>query len=132
MKKPLTWMVVAVVAFLWSAPSLRAEETSETPRLSFFGHSCDCASFLKLGRGLSNVALGWMEIPINVQKGYHEPDQAAGFFGGLVLGTAKMFGRMAIGAYEAVTFWLPYPEHYQPMLPTLEYFQKGHEPLPLE
>ena len=132
MKRPLTWMVVAAVVLTWSAPSLRAEESAEAPRLSFFGHTCDCLPFLKLGRGLSNVALGWMEIPINVDKGYHEPDQAAGFFGGLVLGVAKTFGRMAIGVYETATFWLPSPEHYRPILPTLEYFQKGHEPLPLE
>jgi hypothetical protein len=39
-----------------------------------------------------------------------------------------------VGLYEAVTFFLPYPENFAPILPTLPYFEKNKKrrPLPLE
>jgi len=42
--------------------------------------------------------------------------------------------RTAVGAYETVTFFLPYPEEFAPILPTLEYYQHStkRKPLPLE
>jgi putative exosortase-associated protein (TIGR04073 family) len=130
MQQPFSWLVITVMALTLGAHAAAAEESYEAPTSSCFGN--DCAPFLKLGRGLSNIAFGWMEIPITMKHGYEHQDQGAGFFGGLVLGAAKGLGRTAIGFYEALTFWLPQPEYYQPILPTLEYFQRGHEPLPLE
>jgi hypothetical protein len=39
-----------------------------------------------------------------------------------------------VGLYETVTFFLPYPEDFAPILPTLEYYNKspGRRRLPLE
>lgn len=76
----------------------------------------------KLGRGLANIATGWLEIPVNMQRYYSEHDQATGLFTGLVVGIVRAVGRTGVGAYETATFFLPYPERYEPILPPLEYF----------
>ena len=90
-------------------------------------------AFQKLGRGAANFLGGWMEIPLNVHLYASTADTAGSFFTGLAHGVVKAAVRTGVGAYEAVTFFLPYPENYAPVLPTLPYFQKTRrEPLPLE
>ena len=91
-------------------------------------------AFAKLGRGLSNVFFGWLEIPLNLHQRYSPQDTAGSLFTGAAYGIVKGFVRTGVGAYEAVTFFLPYPEQFAPILPTLEYFQRAPErtPLPFE
>ena len=91
-------------------------------------------AFQKLGRGLSNALAGWMELPVNVQERYSRSDTGGSFFTGVAYGLVKGVVRTAVGVYETVTFFLPYPENFAPILPTLEYFQKTskRQPLPLE
>lgn len=91
-------------------------------------------AFDKGGRGLSNFAFGWLEIPIGIQARYSESNTAGSFIAGAGVGVVKALVRTAVGAYEAVTFFLPYPEDFRPILPTLEYFRKtsGRRRLPLE
>ena len=91
-------------------------------------------AFTKLGRGASNFFGGWLEVPLNIQKHYAKNDTAGSLFTGTAHGLFRGLLRTAVGAYEVVTFFLPYPENFAPILPTLEYFQKtpGREPLLLE
>ena len=91
-------------------------------------------AFEKLGRGVSNALLGWLEIPLNVDKRYSTHDTVGSSLTGAGIGIVKGVVRTGVGVYETVTFFLPYPEHYAPILPTLEYFQKQgrRRPLPLE
>ena len=91
-------------------------------------------AFNKLGRGLGNALGGWMEIPLNIGTRYSPSDIGSSFFTGLTYGLVKGVVRTAVGAYETVTFFLPYPEDFAPILPTLEYYNKtpGRRPLPLE
>ncbi len=91
-------------------------------------------AFEKLGRGLSNALGGWLEIPLNIHTHYTPTDVGASFCTGLVHGVFKGVVRTGVGVYEAATFFLPYPEQYAPILPTLAYFQRSshREPLPLE
>ena len=88
-------------------------------------------AFRKLGRGLSNIAGGWLEVPLNVQKRYEENNTVASLFTGTVYGFVKGIARTGVGAYETVTFFLPYPEDFAPILPTLEYFQRKDKRKPL-
>lgn len=81
----------------------------------------------KLGRGVANTLGGWLEFPLNIQKRYTKADTAASLFTGAAVGLVKGAVRTGVGVYEVVTFWLPYPEHYAPILPILEYF-KHSEP----
>lgn len=88
-------------------------------------------AFAKLGRGVSNALGGWLEIPLNVHKRYAASDTGGSLATGLVYGLFKGLVRTGVGVYETVTFCLPYPEHYAPVLPTLEYFQRHTKRKPL-
>lgn len=91
-------------------------------------------AFAKLGRGLSNFLAGWMEIPLNLDQRYSASDTAGSIVTGAAYGVVKGLVRTGVGAYETVTFFLPYPEDFAPILPTLPYFQHTtkRRPLPLE
>jgi putative exosortase-associated protein (TIGR04073 family) len=111
-----------------------AEQTQGTDRVDeMLGKYNLHPAFTKLGRGLSNGTMGWLEIPVNVRHRRSSSDSGGSFFTGLAYGAVKGLVRMGVGFYETITFFLPYPEHYAPILPTLEYFRReGREPLPLE
>ncbi len=91
-------------------------------------------SLEKLGRGLANFFGGWLEVPLNVGKRYSASDTGGSLVTGFAYGMVKGAVRTAVGAYETVTFFLPYPEDFVPILPTLEYYQHStkRKPLPLE
>ena len=88
----------------------------------------------KLGRGLGNTIGGWLELPYQIQQRYTERDTASSLATGTIVGVVKGIARTVVGVYETVTFWLPLPEHFAPILPTLPYFNKAEprRPLPLE
>lgn len=70
----------------------------------------------KLGRGVVNTLTCWVEIPRQISVEWEKTDPATG----LVLGTVKGFGwgfaRLATGVYDTVTFPLPVPPGYQPLI----------------
>jgi len=59
----------------------------------------------KLGRGLSNVLLGWAEIPVTFDKKLKE-GKPLGYLVGVVpvLGTARAVLRTGTGVFEMFTF----------------------------
>lgn len=59
----------------------------------------------KLGRGFSNILLGWAEIPVTWDKKMKE-GKPLGYLVGVapVLGTARAFMRTGTGVFEMVTF----------------------------
>ena len=64
----------------------------------------------KAGRGLVNVLTGWIEIPKQLHLGTQEENPVTGVAFGLVKGVGLAVLRLGVGAYEAVTFPLPYPK----------------------
>ena len=88
-------------------------------------------AFAKLGRGLSNALGGWLELPLNIHKRYAANDTGASLFTGMAYGLFKGLVRTGVGVYETATCFLPYPENYAPILPTLEYFQRHTKRKPL-
>ena len=91
-------------------------------------------AFNKLGRGLANALGGWMEIPLNIGQRMSSGDTGGSFFTGAAYGVFKGAVRTSVGVYETATFFLPYPEDFAPILPTLEYYKKSdrRKSLPLE
>lgn len=91
-------------------------------------------AFEKLGRGSANALGGWLEIPLNIDQRFSKGDTVGSFFTGAAQGLVKGVVRTAVGVYEVATFFLPYPENFAPILPTLAYFQTHtkRKPLPLE
>lgn len=72
----------------------------------------------KLGRGISNVLLGWAEIPVAFDKGVRR-GKPLGYLIGVapVLGTARALMRTGTGVFEVVTF--PFSDreiNYEPVL----------------
>ena len=82
------------------------------------GSPCFAASgpLRKLGRGIANVATGALELPNNVVSVTEEDGYIAGVTYGIIKGLAWSVLRIAVGAYETVTFLIPIPFHYEPIL----------------
>ena len=71
----------------------------------------------KLGRGLANVLSGWAEIPKEIYERSKDSETLGGIvFTAPVVGVAKAVGRTAVGFFEVVTFFLPIPEDYGPLV----------------
>ena len=136
------WIGLFVIAFFgawhFGVPSVLAQYTSQAVQSDPVDQAIDRfhlqPAFWKLGRGLSNILGGWLEIPLNMHRRYDPSDTVGSVLTGTAIGVFKGVVRTGVGAYETVTFWLPIPEDFAPILPTLEYFQKvpKHNPLPLE
>jgi len=71
----------------------------------------------KLGRGIVNVATGWVELPKNI---YDTSVETNNPLMGITYGTLKGIGmtvvRTGAGAYDVATFLFPVPQDYQPLL----------------
>lgn len=72
----------------------------------------------KLGRGLSNIMLGWAEIPVAFDRGVKR-GRPLGYLVGVapVMGFARAFIRTSTGVFEVVTF--PFTDqalNYRPVL----------------
>jgi len=66
----------------------------------------------KFGRGVTNVLTCWVELPRNFHQGMQESNPVFGVGWGVVKGSGLTFTRLAVGAYEAVSFLIPYPNAY--------------------
>lgn len=69
--------------------------------------------FTKLGRGLTNVFTGWVEIPVTIHKANIRHDYMVGFLYGFPTGLVKTLIRTSVGLYEIITFPLPFPNNYE-------------------
>lgn len=70
----------------------------------------------KLARGFANVLTSPLEIPRNVQNVTEEQGILIGWTGGLCQGIGMMALRIIVGAYEIITFPIPFPEGYKPVI----------------
>ena len=70
----------------------------------------------KLGRGIANALTGVVEIPKKVFLISKNDNPVLGMTWGLVKGAAVGLLRTAVGVYETVTFPIPAPANYEPML----------------
>jgi putative exosortase-associated protein (TIGR04073 family) len=70
----------------------------------------------KLGRGITNVATGWVEIPKEIGRSVEKSGDFAGLVVGPFKGIAKAIGRTIVGVYEVVTFPIPLPRRYEPVI----------------
>ena len=75
----------------------------------------------KLGRGLANCLTFPIEIPSQIAKTNNCEGPMAAVTYGVVKGVVMGVFRAVVGAYEVVTFPLPLPEGYKPILTDPEY-----------
>jgi putative exosortase-associated protein (TIGR04073 family) len=69
----------------------------------------------KLTSGISNMALGWVEIPKNVINTANESNLALAAMGGVVKGVLHTIGRTLSGAVDLLTFPFPTTPITQPL-----------------
>ena len=79
----------------------------------------------KLHRGAVNLVTGWMEIPNTIRDTTAEDNMFTGITLGIPKGCCMAIIRTAFGFYEIVTFLIPLPEGYNPMLEP-EFVVKGN------
>ena len=77
---------------------------------------CFADVWRKLGRGLANTLTGVVEIPKKVFMVSKEENVFMGMTWGLVKGTTVGMLRTAAGVYETVTFPIPAPADYEPII----------------
>jgi len=70
----------------------------------------------KFVRGVANITTGWAEIPKQVYLVGKNEGWVAGVFRGPFDGIGMFFARTVAGAYEILTFPVPVPSRYQPMV----------------
>jgi putative exosortase-associated protein (TIGR04073 family) len=131
------WIIGLLCASALVAPSVWARETKppvggdriDETMARYNLHP----SLNKLGRGVSNTLCGWMEVPASIHKHFSAQDTGQTFFMGAAHGLFRGIVRTGVGLYETVTFFLPYPEDYAPILPSMPYFdRRQRKDLPLE
>lgn len=80
----------------------------------------------KLGRGLANTTTGLLEVPKEIKRQIEKSGDVAAFFVGPLKGLAKGIGRTLVGVYDIVTFLVPIPRNYEPVIEP-EYVFEGHK-----
>jgi len=70
----------------------------------------------KFVRGTANFATGWVEIPKQIYLVGKKEGWVQGAFRGPLEGFGMFIARTVAGAYEVLTFPIPLPPRYQPML----------------
>ena len=99
-------MVAAMLLFLSQgglafAYDYSAADLSRTNPMARAGH--------KLGRGVSNVLLGWVEVPRGIESVGKESGFAASTTWGVLQGAGSALLRTGAGVLEVVTFPFPTP-----------------------
>ena len=108
MRRKILWVVgwmVAVTAAV-AQPAFSDDGTQDTGRLIM----------TKLFRGIVNAATGWIEIPKQVSKEWSASGPGKGLTLGFGKGIGYAVGRSVVGGYEIVTFPIPVPEEYRPIM----------------
>ena len=90
------------------------------------GKSCtEQNAWRKLGRGFANLLCGIVEVPNQISQTTAKLGGGAGCTYGVGKGFARWFGREFVGVYEIITFPIPAPHGYGPIMtpefPTEEY-----------
>ncbi len=104
--------LLACIFLSFSSVSI-AEEPVSASYGSKIGH--------KALRGLSNVTLGFFEIPKNMIIITNESNILFGVTGGLLLGSINTFGRSVVGILDLSFFLLPTKPVTQPIHPWQNY-----------
>ena len=98
-------LIIAAAMLAGAAPA-RAEEPP-LPKTYSAGD--------KLGRGLANVFLGFIEVPRNIHNTTADESLLVGWTVGLGKGVGYTVLRFLVGVYETVTFPFPLPDDYVPV-----------------
>jgi putative exosortase-associated protein (TIGR04073 family) len=97
-----------LLVFALLLPFRAVAETDEAPR----GQN----ALRKFGRGIANVLFGIVEVPNQITKVTSEHGGGAGATYGVGKGFVRWMGREFTGVYDIVTFPVPFPKGYKPIM----------------
>jgi len=122
--KSLAIMICCAIAFILMAVQAQAEEKECVQRgewinSNVYEDNAFVLAFDKLGRGVLNTAFGVVEIPKQIVKRANDTGCASGYISGIFVGTGYFLLREMAGIYEIVTFPIPVPGHYAPVIDPL-------------
>ncbi len=80
--------------------------------------------FQKLGRGFTNILTSPLEYVAQTVDLAEDNHYMVAVFGGIFKGTVFMVARILTGAYDIVTFPVPLPKHYEPLMRPETVFDK--------
>ncbi len=83
---------------------------------------CNNDAWKKLGRGVCNIATFPLELPSQISKTNITDGPMAALTWGLLKGVGMTGLRALVGVYETITFPMPIPEGYEPILADPEFF----------
>ena len=98
---------IVLAAVLWAGAPLAHADEPALPKTYSAGD--------KLGRGLANVFLGFIEVPRNIHNTTTEESLLVGWTVGLGKGVGYTVLRFLVGVYETVTFPFPLPDDFVPV-----------------
>ena len=75
----------------------------------------------KLGRGLANIGSCWFEVPSQMMDTAESEGGMAAWTYGLAKGVWMMGTRVVVGVYEVITFPIPIPKDYKPIIKEPEF-----------
>lgn len=70
----------------------------------------------KISRGIANTVTGVLELPMKIVEVTEEEGYIAGATYGVMKGLGWAVLRTLVGVYETVTFVVPFPLHYDPII----------------
>lgn len=103
-RSPVFWGLAAVF-LLGAMPLLDAATESTVDN-----------RWTKFGRGCSNIVFSGTELIYQPYFMFHKERFPVALFGGVLKGAFYAVGRAAVGLYEVVTFPLPLPSGYRPII----------------
>jgi len=106
-------LVLAVGSPAWAEESSGISHQVETPAVL-------TQVATKFARGVANLTTGWVEFPKQIYLVGHKEGWVSGAIRGPIEGLGMFIARTVVGAYDILTFPLPIPPQYRPML-TPEY-----------
>ncbi|MFH1799600.1 MAG: exosortase system-associated protein, TIGR04073 family [Candidatus Omnitrophota bacterium] len=109
MQRPYTILIAMFVLLAFSLPAMAAV----APEAEIQGEG---TCLRKLQRGFLNVALCPFEISNELSKEVRNDTLPPSWVAGLGRGSIYAVGRALVGVYEMVTFPIPYPAKYKPVL----------------
>jgi putative exosortase-associated protein (TIGR04073 family) len=109
---------ISIAAIILFTPlTMQADEYDDISKKNAYDHSIPYS----LGRGLSNLTLGWLEIPSKIA--YQSAEiPFFGFFSGAITGTCFTFWRALSGVSDIITFGLGGGEIYLEDVPDFPWF----------
>jgi len=96
-----------LISALW-LPLTASADTDDAPQ----GQN----ALRKLCRGFANLAFGVVEVPNQITKVNAEQGGGAAVTYGVSKGVVRWFGRELAGVYDVITFPIPFPRGYKPVM----------------